>query len=60
MKLIDLEAEKRVISGMLHSDDACAEAITLLKEDDFSDQFNHAVFSITSNLYINSVKPTLA
>ncbi len=60
MKLIDLEAEKRVISGMLHSDDACAEAITLLKEDDFSDQFNHAIFSITSNLYINSVKPTLA
>lgn len=60
MKLIDLEAEQRVISGMLHSDDACAEAITLLTDKDFSDPFHLAVFSTVSALYIRNVKPTLA
>ena len=60
MKLIDLEAEQRVISGILHSDDACAEAITLLAEEDFSDPFHLAVFSTVSALYVRNVKPTLA
>ena len=60
MKLIDLEAEQRVISGMLHSDDACAEAVTLLTENDFSDPFHLAVFSTASALYVRNVKPTLA
>lgn len=60
MKPIDLEAEQRVISGMLHSDNACAEAITLLTENDFSDPFNLSVFSIASALYIRNVRPTLA
>lgn len=57
--MIDLEAEQRVISGMLHSDNACAEAITSLTENDFSDPFNLAVFSIASALYIRNVRPTL-
>jgi len=60
VKLIDLEAEQRVISGILHSDDACAEAITLLAEEDFSDPFHLAVFSTVSALYVRNVKPTLA
>ena len=60
MNLIDLEAEQRVISGMLYSDDACAEAITTLDETDFTDAFNMAIFSIVSSLYVRNVKPTLA
>ena len=60
MKLIDLEAEQRVISGILHSDDACAEAITLLAAEAFSDPFHLAVFSTVSALYVRNVKPTLA
>lgn len=60
VKLTDLEAEQRVISGMMFSDDACAEAITLLAEKDFSDSFHLAVFSTVSSLYVRNVKPTLA
>lgn len=59
MKLIDLEAEQRVISGMMHSDDACAEAISLLTGKDFSDPFHLSVFCTVSNLYTSNVKPTL-
>ena len=60
MKLTDTEAEQRTISGMLHSENACIEAITNLEESDFSDTFNLKVFSTISSLYTANVKPTLA
>ncbi len=55
----DPEAERRVLSGMLHSETACIEAIDLLHEDDFSDYFNRQVFLLSQSLYVQGIKPTL-
>ena len=60
VKLTDPEAEQRVITAMLHSDNACADAITSLEEKEFSDPFNLSVFSTISTLYMQNTKPTLA
>lgn len=59
MQLTDLESEQRVLSAMLHSDNACAEAISVLEELDFTDEFNKQVFSLSKNLYGRNVMPTL-
>lgn len=60
MQLKDLESEQRVLSSMLHSDDACAEAITALSEPDFTDPFHAQVFSLVKTLYTKNIRPTLA
>ncbi len=60
VNLIDTEAEQRVITSMLNSDNACADAITELEEKDFSDPFNLKVFSSITSLYVKNVKPTLS
>ncbi len=59
MQTVDHEAERRVLSGMLHSETACIEAIDLLNEDDFSDYFNRQVFLLSQSLYVQGIKPTL-
>lgn len=59
VKLTDIEAEQRTISGMLHSETACIVAITDLDERDFSDPFNLKIFSTITSLYKANVKPTL-
>ena len=59
MNSIDVESEYRVLSGMLHSEQACADAIISLKEDDFTQDFNQKIFGIIYSLYTNSVRPTL-
>jgi replicative DNA helicase len=58
VKLIDLEAEQRVISSMMFSEEACIEAMTFLEDKDFSDTFHLAVFSTVSGLFTRGVKPT--
>jgi len=60
MLLTDIESEQRVLSGMLHNEKACADALLTLTEQDFSDIYNQKVFSIAKNLYINSTRPTVA
>lgn len=60
VNLVDTEAEQRVITSMLKSENACAEAITELEEKDFSDPFNLKVFSSITSLYVKNVKPTLS
>ncbi len=60
MNLTDIESEHRVLSGMLHSEKACADALLTLEEKDFTDEFNQRVFSLMQSLYIGSVRPTLA
>jgi len=59
MLLVDIESEQRVISGMLHSEKACADALLTLAEQDFADSYNQRVFSLTKSLYINSTRPTV-
>ncbi|NLB17551.1 MAG: hypothetical protein GX825_02165, partial [Syntrophomonadaceae bacterium] len=43
--LVDLESERRVLSGMLNSEDARIEAYDSLKEDDFYYPLHRTVFS---------------
>lgn len=56
---VDQESERRVLSAMLHSETACIEAIGLLGEDDFSDNFNRQVFLLAQSLYMQGTLPTL-
>jgi len=60
VQLTDLESEQRVLSAMMHSDDACAEAITILDELDFTDLFHAQVFSLSRTIYIKNIRPTIA
>ncbi len=55
----DHEAERRVLSSMMHSEMACVEAIDKLHEDDFSDRLNRQVFLLLSNLFYRGTKPTI-
>ena len=55
----DLEAERRVLSSMMHSETACIESIDLLHEDDFSEYMNRQVFLLLESLYIRGIRPTL-
>lgn len=56
--LIDLESERRVLSAMLHSEEACIEAYNSLKASDFSSPRHAAIFELTTNLYEREVRPT--
>lgn len=55
----DLEAERRVLSSMMHSETACIEAIDLLHEDEFAEPLNRQVFLLLESLYIRGIRPTL-
>lgn len=55
---IDTEAERRVLSAMMHSETACIEAIDSLDEAVFSDELNRNVFVLIKDLYLRGVKPT--
>lgn len=59
MNLTDAEAEYRVLSGMLHSEQACADALLVVSEDDFTVDMNKRVYGLIHNLYTNSIRPTL-
>jgi len=56
--ITDIEAEQRVLSCILHSDTACAEALTVLDESDFHRPVNASTFALTKALYKRGVKPT--
>ena len=48
--LIDLESERRVLSSMLHSEEACIEACNVLLPGDFYSPQHATVFELTSSL----------
>ncbi|NLW44913.1 MAG: AAA family ATPase [Syntrophomonadaceae bacterium] len=58
--LVDLESERRVLSGMLNSEEARIEAYDSLKEEDFYHPLHRMVFSLICQLYKRDVKPTFA
>lgn len=54
----DLEAERRVLSAILHSDTACIEAFNRIADNDFSYQMHREVFNLAFSLYSRGVIPT--
>lgn len=57
--LFDLESEQRVLSSMLHSEDACIEAYNLLTASDFYSPRNALIFELSCSLFLREVRPTL-
>jgi replicative DNA helicase len=57
-QLIDLESERRVISSMLHSEDACIEAYNSLRVTDFYAPQHGTIFELISSLYERDIRPT--
>ena len=55
----DTEAERRVISSILHSEVACIYALDKLNDTDFYNPVNRDVFLLTQSIYSSGVKPTL-
>jgi len=55
----DLESERRVLSSMLHNEEACIEAYTILTTADFYSPKHAAIFELVSSLFEREVKPTL-
>jgi replicative DNA helicase len=56
--ITDIEAEQRIISALLHSENACIEIFTTVDEDDFYRPVNRNVFLLAKSLYGRGVKPT--
>lgn len=59
-RIVDIESERRVLSGAMNSEAACLKAVELLKDDDFQSQINRQVFQIIRDLYQNETIPTYA
>jgi replicative DNA helicase len=59
MQLItDTEAEQRVISSVLHSENACIETFSTLRDEDFYTPITKNVFSLASCPFIRGIIPT--
>lgn len=56
--LVDLESERRVLSAMLHSEEACIEAYNSIQATDFSSPKHATVYELASSLYEREVRPT--
>ncbi len=56
--LYDAESERRVLSSMLHSEDACIEAHTSLSTTDFYNPKHATVFELLCSLYEREIRPT--
>lgn len=56
--LFDLESERRVISAMLHSEEACIEGYNLLTGADFYSPVNATIFELTCSLFEREIIPT--
>ena len=57
--LFDLESEQRVLSSMLHSEDACIEAYNLLTASEFYSPRHTLIFELACSLFLREVRPTL-
>ncbi len=56
--LMDMESERRVISSMLHSEDACIEAYHSLQTADFYAPKHATIFDLLCSLFEREVRPT--
>lgn len=56
--LFDLESERRVLSSMLHSEEACIEACNSMQASDFYSPQHVTIFELTSSLYEREIRPT--
>ena len=56
--LYDLESERRVLSSMLHSEEACVEAYHLLTALDFYSPRHATIFELISSLFERDIRPT--
>lgn len=56
--LYDLESERRVLSAMLHSEDACIEGHSTLRSADFYSPKHATIFDLICSLYEREIKPT--
>lgn len=59
MKYQDPESEKRLLSAMMNSPDACTEVLNRLQDSDFTDKMNRDIFNLIESLFCRNVKPTL-
>jgi replicative DNA helicase len=56
--IFDLESEKRVLSSILHSEDACIEAHNSLSAADFYSPKHATIFELTVTLFTREIRPT--
>jgi len=58
--LHDLESERRVLSSMLHSEEACIESYHSLSSEDFYSPKHATIFELIRSLFEREVRPTYA
>ena len=58
VNLSDVESERRVLSAMLHSEEACVEACHSLSATDFANPLHATVFELNTALYEQGIHPT--
>jgi len=56
--LFDLESERRVLSAILHDEEACIEAYNSLKASDFYSPQHATVYELVMSLYEREIRPT--
>lgn len=56
--LFDLESERRVISSILHSEEACIEAYSSLYPGDFYSPRHAGIFNLAGSLFEREIRPT--
>ncbi|MDD3852285.1 MAG: DnaB-like helicase C-terminal domain-containing protein [Syntrophomonadaceae bacterium] len=56
--LFDLESERRVLSSMLHAEDACVEAYNTLTTVDFYSPKHGTIFDLVCSLFEREIRPT--
>jgi hypothetical protein len=56
--LMDSESERRVLSSMMHSEEACVEAYHALQSADFYSPKNASIFDLLCSLFERDIRPT--
>ncbi len=56
--LFDLESERRVLSSMLHSEEACIEGYSVLSAADFYAPKHGTIFELICSLFDREIRPT--
>ncbi len=56
--LMDMESERRVLSSMLHSEDACIEAYHCMQTTDFYAPKHATIFDLLCSLFEREIRPT--
>lgn len=59
-QMIDVEAEKCILSAMINSERACIESLDMLNENDFNRPLHKTMFGILGKLFSRGVVPTFA